>query len=70
MVKRLRSKLYNSEGTPYNGIYGEGLGSTLFMLQVLGKVRVSLVEVYESGRLLSFWSIKKPKRTRRCILWL
>ena len=59
------------EGTPYNGLYGDTPPEMgyFFRRQVYERVGILLVEVHESVS-LSFRSVKMPKRTNSCILWL
>ena len=50
-------------GTPYNGLYGEvpPERSTFFWLQLYERVGILLVEVYERGGNMLFWSVKGPQ---------
>ena len=61
-------------GTPYNDLQGEPAPperGTIFRLQFYEGVGISLVEVYERvGKSVSVWSVKRPKRANRRILWL
>ena len=58
------------EVTPYNGLYGEAPPQrvTFFSLQVNEMLGISLVEVYECVGKYVISSVKRLKRTNRCIL--
>ena len=58
--------------TPYNGQYGEAPPErgTFFWLQVYKREGILLVELYERAGKFVLFSLKKPVRANKCILWL
>ena len=59
-------------GTHYNGLYRKAPPErgTFFRLQVYERVGVSLAELYERVGKFVIFSLKKPIKANKCILWL
>ena len=67
MLIETRASIYPGE-TPYNDLHGEAPPELRngYIFKTSG-----VVEVYERvGKSVSFWSVKRPKRGNRRILWL